>query len=145
MAELLLIARMAGRRLALPARDIEAVIELEGLSPVPGAPAHVAGLSALRSRVLTVIDSRASLGLPADPDAPFGEAIVVPSGGHAYALLVDQVEDVVEGEEEPVPLDAPAGAGWDRVARGVVATGGDLLLYVDPHQLIAGPPALADA
>lgn len=145
MAELLLIARLAGRRLALPARDIEAVVELDGLTPVPGAPRHIAGLSALRSRVLTVIDSRASLGLPADAREGTAEAVVVPSGGHTYALLVEQIEDVVEADEETAPIKAPAGSGWDRIAKGMVQAGGDLLLLADPHQLIAGPPALADA
>jgi hypothetical protein len=33
MAELLLIVRLAGRRIALPAREIESVVELEGLTP----------------------------------------------------------------------------------------------------------------
>jgi purine-binding chemotaxis protein CheW len=144
MAELLLIVRLAGRRVALPAREIEAVVELEGLTPVPGAPAHIAGLSALRSRVLTVIDSRASLGLAADEGAG-AEAIVVPSGGHTYALLVEQIEDVIEAAGEAGPLQAPPGLGWDRVAQSVVEAGGDLLLLADPHLLIAGPPVLAAA
>lgn len=146
MAELLLIVRLAGRRIALPARDIEAVVELEGLTPVPGAAAHVAGLSALRSRVLTVIDTRASLCLPAaEGSASSGEAIVVPSGGHTYALLVEQIEDVVEAESDPAPVQAPPGRGWERVATGMVEAAGDLLLLADPHQLIAGPMDLAAA
>ncbi len=145
MAELLLIVRLAGRRIALPARDIEAVVELEGLTPVPGAPRHIAGLSALRSRVLTVIDSRASLGLPPGEGGESSEAIVVPSGGHTYALQVEQIEDVVEATDAPEPVQAPPGPGWARVAKGMVAAGGDLLLLADPDQLIAGPPALADA
>jgi purine-binding chemotaxis protein CheW len=145
MADLLLIVRLAGRRIALPARDVEAVVELDGLTPVPGAAAHVAGLSALRSRVLTVIDSRASLGLEPDGQGGLAEAIVVPSGGHTYALLVDQVEDVVEAQAEAAPVKAPPGGGWERIATGMIEAGGDLLLLVDPHALIAGPPALQAA
>lgn len=145
MAELLLIVRLAGRRIALPARDVEAVVELEGITPVPGAPPHIAGLSALRSRVLTVIDSRASLCLAADEAPGTSEAIVVPSGGHTYALLVEQIEDVVEAGGEAVPVQAPPGPGWDRIARAMVEAQGDLLLLADPHLLIAGPPALAAA
>jgi purine-binding chemotaxis protein CheW len=147
MAELLLIVRLAGRRIALPAREIESVVELEGLTPVPGAPSHVAGLSALRSRVLTVIDSRASLCLSGGggggPSA--GEAIVVPSGGHTYALLVEQIEDVVAAGGEPEPVQAPPGPGWERIAKGMIDVEGDLLLLVDPHLLIAGPSVLAAA
>lgn len=145
MAELLLIVRLAGQRIALPAREIEAVVELEGLTPVPGAPAHVAGLSALRSRVLTVIDSRASLGFAPADEAGMAEAIVVPSGGHTYALLVEQIEDVIECASATGPVIAPLGAGWDRVAKGMVEADGHLLLLADPHLLIAGPPVLAAA
>ena len=145
MAELLLIVRLAGRRIALPAREIESVVELEGLTPVPGAPPHIAGLSALRSRVLTVIDSRASLCLPASGDASTGEAIVDPSGGHTYALLVEQIEDVFEASGEPEPVQVHPGPGWERIAKGMIDAEGDLLLLADPHSLIAGPPALAAA
>ena len=143
MAELLLIARLAGRRIAFPASDVEAVVELEGLTPAPGALPHVAGLSALRSRVLTVIDGRAALEHGSDRAVELREAIVVPSGGHTYALLVDEVEDVVEAEGSVVPVTAPLGAGWERVSLGTVEAGGDLFLLIDPHQLIAGPAARA--
>ena len=140
MAELLLIVRLAGRRVALPAADVEAVVELEGLTPVPGTAPHIAGLSALRSRVLTVIDSWSALGLDDEASVGSTEAIVVPSGGHTYALLVDQVEDVVESKGAPTPFKASPGPGWSRVSSGMVEAGDDLLLLADPHALIAGQP-----
>lgn len=140
MAELLLIVRLADRRVAFPAADVEAVVELEGLTPVPGTAPHVCGLSALRSRVLTVIDSWASLCLEDDTTIGTSEAIVVPSGGHTYALLVDQVDDVVEAKGPPTPFKASPGPGWSRVSSGMVEAGDELLLLLDPHALIAGPP-----
>jgi purine-binding chemotaxis protein CheW len=145
MAELLLIVCLAGRRIAIASSDVEAVVELEGMTPVPGAAPHIAGLSALRSRVLTVIDSRASLGLPALPVGEISEAIVVTSGGHTYALLVDQIEDVVEADGESGPVKASPGPGWDRAAKGMIDVAGDLLLLADPHAIIAGPPVLQAA
>ena len=144
MAELLLIVRLGGRRIAFPAHDVEAVVELEGLTPAPGAADHVAGLSALRSRVLTVIDGMAALGLGRSPE-DCREAIVVPSEGHNYALLVEEVEDVVEASSVPVQINAPIGKGWDRVGIGMVEAGEDLLLLVNPHLLIATPPSQAAA
>jgi len=145
MAELLLIARMGGRRIAFPASEIEGVVELEGLTPAPRAAPHVAGLSALRSRVLTVIDGLASLGIGCTDAAQLGDAIVVPSGGHPYALLVEEVEDVVEASGAPVAARASIGVGWDRVAIGMVEAEGELYLLVDPHLLVAGPAAAAAA
>ena len=58
MSELLLIVTIGGERVALPAAAVESVFELDTQIPVPRAAPHVAGLSALRSRVLTVIGCR---------------------------------------------------------------------------------------
>lgn len=143
MAELLLIARLAGRRIAFPAAKVEAVVELEGITPAPCAAPHVAGLAALRSRVLTVIDGRAALDLGGAGEGPARDAIVVPCDGHTYALMVEEVEDVIEADAPVAPLAAPVGAGWARVATGTVEVGSELFLLVDPALLIAGPVANA--
>jgi purine-binding chemotaxis protein CheW len=139
MNELLLIVAIAGERVALPAAAVESVVELETLTPVPRAPQHVAGLSALRSRVLTVIDCMRSLEL-GDTDCSDGirEAAVVELEGHHYALIVDQVEDVVEALSEPAAVRAAMEPGWDRVARGMVETEAGPLLLIDVTALIAG-------
>jgi len=142
MTELLLIARLGGRRIAFPASSIEAVVELEGITPAPCAAPHVAGLAALRSRVLTVIDGLAALDL-GRAGAEGRDAVVIPCEGHTYALLVEEVEDVIAADAPAAPLAAPVGAGWDRVAIGTVEIGADLFLLVDPYLLIAGPAANA--
>jgi len=146
MNELLLIVTIAGSRVALPAAAVESVVELDALIPVPRAPAHVAGLSALRSRVLTVIDTLRSLEL-GDSDCSDGirEAAVVELDGHHYALLVDVVEDVVEALSEPSPVRAAMGAGWERVSKGMVETEEGPLLLVDINALIAGATTEARA
>ena len=102
MAELLLIVRLAGERVAFPAAEVESVVEIEGLTPVPRAAGHVAGLSALRSRVLTVIDCLASLEFGCSARAQPKRSSVV--DGHPYALLVEEVEDVVEAAAPPAPI-----------------------------------------
>jgi purine-binding chemotaxis protein CheW len=140
MAELLLVAVIAGERVAIPAADVESVVELDGIAPVPRAPAHLAGLAALRSRVVTVIDCRISLELGAG-EKPLREAIVVDADGHPYALLVDAVEDVIEHEGGIRPIRTSLAAGWRRAARGMVETPTGLMLLVDTHALLAGPAA----
>ena len=147
MNELLLVVSIAGTRVAFPAASVESVVELEALIPVPRAPDHVAGLSALRSRVLTVIDCRRSLDLGVTDLAADGihEAAVVELDGHHYALTVDAVEDVVETLSEPVAVRAAMSSGWERVSKGVVETEQGPLLLVDVAGLIAGPGAEARA
>ena len=146
MNELLLIVTVAGSRVALPAAAVESVVELDTLIPVPRAPAHVAGLSALRSRVLTVIDCRRSLELgTTESNEGIREAAVVEIEGHHYALIVDVVEDVVEALSDPSAVRAAMGAGWERVSKGMVETEEGPLLLVDIEKLIAGPTAEARA
>lgn len=142
--ELLLIVSVAGERVALPAAAVESVVELDTLIPVPRAAPHVAGLSALRSRVLTVIDCMQSLEMGVtDCSDGIREAAVVEFDGHHYALIVDLVEDVVEALSEPAPVRASMGKGWERVAKGMVDTENGPLLLVDVAALIAGAEAKA--
>ena len=144
MNELLLIVTIAGDRVALPAVAVESVVELDPLIPVPRAAAHVAGLSALRSRVLTVIDCRRSLELGTTDCADgIREAAVVELDGHHYALIVDVVEDVVEALSEPSPMRAAMGSGWERASKGMVETEAGPLLLVDVAALISGSEARA--
>ena len=142
MSQLLLIVSIGGSRVAFPSAAVESVVELDTLIPVPRAAAHVAGLSALRSRVLTVIDTVRSLDLgESDCSDGIREAAVVEFDGHHYALIVDSVEDVVEALSEPTPIRAAMGEGWERVALGMVETEDGPLLLVDVAALIAGPAA----
>jgi purine-binding chemotaxis protein CheW len=139
MSELLLVVVIGGDRVALPAAAVESVVELEALIPVPRAPAHVAGLSALRSRVLTVIDCMRSLELGAtDCSDGIREAAVVELDGHHYALIVDLVEDVVEALSEPTTIRVSMGDGWERVSRGMVETEQGPLLLVDVGSIVGG-------
>ncbi len=140
MSGLLLVVEIAGERVALASSETESVVELDTLIPVPRAAPHVAGLSALRSRVLTVIDAKRSLEL-GDTDCSDGirEAVVVELDGHQYALIVDQVEDVVESLTEPAPVRGAMEDGWERVARGVVETEMGPILLVDVAALVSGP------
>ena len=142
MNELLLVVTIAGERVALPAAAVESVVELDTLIPVPRAAPHVAGLSALRSRVLTVIDCMRSLEL-GETDCSDGirEAAVVELDGHHYALIVDLVEDVRRSRCRIRRRSGPRWAtGWERVSQGMVETETGPLLLVDVAALIAGRP-----
>lgn len=139
MENLYLIARIADTRVALRSRAIESVVPAADVVPVPGAPPHVAGLFALRSRVLTLVDPHVVLGLSPLAPTPGQRVIVVEIGGHGYAILADAIEDVcfIDSGEEPVK--GRLAPGWARLAEAVVDYQGAVLLVVDPAQLINLP------
>jgi chemotaxis signal transduction protein len=139
MNEMLLVVMLDGRRAALPAVAVNSVIELTEVTPVPRAAPHVAGLAALRSRPLTVIDCAAVLGAAEAADWRRRRAVVVEHEGHLYGLLVDAADDIVATTGEPSPLGADPGPGWQRIALGRVETHAGALLLLDIAALVEGP------
>lgn len=138
-SDLLLVASLGGRRVALRAAKIQSVIELDSLTPVPGAPPHIAGLAALRSRVLTVIDARKALDLPGEYRTDRRHAAVAEVEGHLYALLLDGVDDVVQALSDMAALRVRLDHGWERAALGTVETDSGPLLLLDVGGIVAGP------
>jgi len=146
MNTLLLVVTIGGERVALRAAAVESVVELDTWIPCPRAAPHIAGRSALRSRVLTVVDCMRSLELGAtDCSDGIREAAVVELDGHHYALIVDLVEDVVDAQSDPMPVRAAMEAGWARVSQGMIETEIGPLLLVDVAALVAGTEARAAA
>ncbi|QYU70464.1 chemotaxis protein CheW [Leptolyngbya sp. 15MV] len=115
------------------------MIEVGHIAPVPHAPAFVSGLTAMRSRALTVIDARRALGISADHSDSDGRAVVCTLEGHTYAIMVDRVEDVVEATGTAQRPDADLGKAWERVTRALVETRMGPALVVDLAALVAGP------
>lgn len=128
MSQLYLLARVAGTAVAILTDEIEAAVRLRDIVPVPGAPAHVAGLSALRSRVLTVVDAAALITgeiVAAPPGSEDGAyAVMCDVGGHSYGILVDGVDDIVEIETPPLPLCGRIDKIWEPHARAVIEQDG---------------------
>lgn len=139
MNDMLLLVTLAGRRAAMPAAEVNSVIELSEVTPVPRSAAHVAGLAALRSRPLTVIDCAAALGLGTGAaDWRRQRAVVVEHEGHLYGLLVDGADDIVAARDDVAPLGADPGPGWQVAALGRVETEVGAVLLLDVGALIAG-------
>ena len=139
MNELLLMCTIAGRRAAIPALEVQSVIEVETITPIPGTPDFIVGLTALRSQALTVIDCALALGLDTPCHSLDRRAAVVEIDGHLYALQVDEAHDVGEAQSEPIAVPGGFGDGWQRAARGMVETEGGPTLLVDIEQLVSGP------
>lgn len=126
---LYLIGRMAGRMIAISADQVESVVDIGAVVPVPGTATPVRGLAALRSRVVTVISSRLVLGAPVAGLTP-GRAVVTVVDGHEYAILLDALEDAAHLEVSALPSGLPITGAWRAIARGVIT--GDRERGVEP-------------
>lgn len=129
MSGLYLIAEIAGRAVAIPSDGVDSVVDIADVTAIPRSPAAIVGLAALRSRVVTVIDPRASLGGAGAPG--LGRAVIVRADGHHYAVLVDSLEDAVALPLQPLEGGLPLDPAWAAAARGIVERDGEPILVVD--------------
>ncbi|RDE05227.1 chemotaxis protein CheW [Sphingomonas aracearum] len=135
MNALFLIARLGGRNVAIESAQVESVVDIGAVVPVPGAQAEVRGLAALRSRVVTVIDARVALGLPPLADAG-GRAVITAVDGHHYAVLVDALDDVAPFTLEPLSPGIALDHGWRLAGCGIVEREGEPILAIELRSLI---------
>jgi purine-binding chemotaxis protein CheW len=129
------------RLFGAPVSDVHDVFALTTLTPVPLSRPDIAGLLNLRGRIVTVMDARRRLGLPArQRDAKGLITIGLDRDGESYGLVVDSVGEVLrlrqdQFEENPVNLD-PA---WREVSRGVYRLDAGLLIELDINRMLDAP------
>ena len=140
--DLFLIAHIAGRGVAIDSGQVDSVVDIGDVVAVPLADRAVRGLAALRSRVVTVIDTGIALGLDPTP-ANARRAVITRVEGHHYAVLVDSLEDVALFERLPLSSGLALDRGWARAGAGIVERDSEPLLILDLTAVVPSVAAVA--
>ncbi len=75
--------------------QVQEVLRLTEIAPVPGAPDYVMGIVNLRGNVVTVIDTRKRFGLLQKEPDDATRIVIVEVDSQVIGILVDSVADVV--------------------------------------------------
>mgnify|MGYP003383362824 CR=1 FL=1 len=86
--------------LGIDVQQIQEVIRYQSMTRVPLAAPSIRGLINLRGQIVTAIDLRCRLGLPASTTENPPMNVVVRDGENAVSLLVDRIGDVLEVGED---------------------------------------------
>lgn len=143
MAELYLIAHIDGCRVAINSGRIESIVQIPEIISVPRVDPSIAGLFALRSRVLTLIDSQYSVTGHRQQLAKGCLAVVVEISGHHYGFAVDKVEDVVSISDEVIQKSISPSAKWRPIISDVAQVGDHLVMILDPTKMVQCDQLLA--
>lgn len=135
---MVLTLTVAGQLCGVPVLSVRDVLGVQAITRIPLAPPEVAGSLNLRGRIVTAVDLRARLGLPAREDARGAMSVVVEVGGELYSLLADEVGEVLSLAEADRAANPPTlDARWREVSLGVHRLGRQLLVIFDVEQLLA--------
>ncbi|MDI4649481.1 chemotaxis protein CheW [Cohnella hashimotonis] len=89
---------LAGQRYAIRISEIQEIIRMQNITPMPDAPYYVQGLTSLRGSILPVICIRKLFGLPEKTEDKLTRIVVVQQGTAAIGMIVDQVSSVLTFE-----------------------------------------------
>ena len=135
---------LAGQHCGVPVLAVRDVLADQNIARIPLAPREVAGNLNLRGRIVTAIDLRERLRLPARPAGQQAMYVVTEHGSELYALLVDQVSEVVTlpaRDMEPNPPTLPT--LWAEHSRGIYRLEGRLLVVLNVDRLLELDVAIA--
>jgi purine-binding chemotaxis protein CheW len=133
---------LAGLLFGIEVDRVQEVIRSLELTTVPLANSVVEGLINLRGQIVTALDLRRRLELPARTEGERPMNIVVRVGDGALSLLVDEIGDVVDVEEDAFEAAPETLEGVAReLIRGAYKLDGRLLLVLDTDRAVALPAA----
>lgn len=104
------ICKIGDAEYAIPADEVYQMETYAGATPVPGAPAYMAGLVQIRQQIIPVLDVRARFGLDARPPTLETRVIVLRLKERLVGVLVDSAREVqnIPADQFRAPPDVVA-------------------------------------
>lgn len=134
--ELVVAFYLASQRYALPIERVQEIQQIVAFSEVPENDQAIVGMVNLRGEVIPAVDVRGLVGLPGQAYSLDTPMVIARGGKGLVALLVDEVQDVLNLPEgclqEPPALHALA----DRMV-GVARMDDGLVSVLDLDRLLA--------
>jgi purine-binding chemotaxis protein CheW len=132
---------VAGQLCGIPVLGVRDILAEQPITRIPLASPDIAGSMNLRGRIVTAIDLRRRLNLPPAPQGQKRMSVVADQGGELYALLVDQVSEVMSldatlFERNPPTLER----NWALFSSGIYRLDDKLLVILDVARLLEYEP-----
>jgi purine-binding chemotaxis protein CheW len=122
----------------VPVLSVRDILGEHTITRIPLAPSEIAGSLNLRGRIVTAIDLRQRLRLPPPPAEQQRMSVVAEQGGELYALLVDQVAEVMSLKASAFESNPPTlPQTWAQFSSGIYRLEGRLLVVLDVGKLLA--------
>ena len=118
--------------------QVQEVLRVTEIAPVPGAPDYVLGIINLRGNVVTVIDTRQRFGLEPKELDDSSRIVIVESNDQVVGILVDSVAEVIDLQLAEIESAPNVGTeDSSRFIQGVASQSDELLIIIDLNKLLS--------
>ena len=118
--------------------QVQEVLRMTEIAPVPGAPHYVLGIINLRGNVVTVIDTRRRFGLPDAEADDETRIVIIEADNNVVGILVDSVAEVVDLRTSEIETAPNVGNDESsKYIQGVSSRDDELLILVDVNKLLS--------
>lgn len=134
----LVVFRLGEDFFAMLISNVNEIIRLQKITPVPKAPAFVEGVTNLRGRVIPVIDLRKRFGVAPQVDQHMGRIIVVEQDERLLGMMVDGVDEVLTVPASSIePVDEMVVSVDAQFLSGIVRLEDRLIILLDQEQVLS--------
>jgi len=118
-------------------KKVREILRINNISPVPGAPDYIVGITNIRGNVVSVIDGRKRINLSPTENTDLSRMIVMESEEDIVAVVVDKVSDIIDLPESSVVSNPKITTGDDsRYVSGVISHSDGLIIILDSEKFI---------
>jgi len=118
-------------------KKVREILRINNISPVPGAPDYIVGITNIRGNVVSVIDGRRRMNLTSKEHTDLTRMIVMESEDDIVAVVVDNVSDIIDLPESLIDSRPNLNkAEGSKYITGVIAHTDDLIIILDSEKFI---------
>jgi len=130
--------RLGEEKYGINVMQVQEVLRVSEIAPVPGAPAYVLGIINLRGNVVTVIDTRNRFGLMSKELDDATRIVIIETDEHIIGIMVDSVAEVVDLKISDIETAPNVGnEESSKYIQGVTSRDNELLILVDLNKFLS--------
>lgn len=124
--------RVADEEYAIPIADIQEIVKVPEITPVPRVHRSVLGIISLRGAIVPLLDLRLALAMPAAELTRKARILVLKADGAPLGLVVDGVSSAVRLRAEAIgPPPATVERGPGELVQGIGRVGERMIIILD--------------
>lgn len=134
----LIVFHVADEEFGVPIGEIQEIIRMRPITPIPDSPEFIKGLINVRGDIVAVIDVKARFSLPRDEKIPPKHIVITKRDETVFGLIVDEVTEVLRIPETEIkkPPELVTHLHQQYVT-GVVTIENRLLILIDLARVLS--------